>query len=130
MSAPKNRIGASSFDDALFSEVEALISGVDSGVPENFDDYLLGQDPKNNAEENFQRGQEVANTIATLGWQYIVESFHKKIDEYKRKKDNAEGDTEIIESHRRWKVAQEIVEEILRNVQSAAEVPHPEDLPR
>lgn len=128
------RNAGSSFDSELFDEVESLINGTsratDSGIPENFDDYLLGQDAKDEREANYQRGQEVANTVATLGWQYIEESLHKIVDKYKALKDEAEGDTQIVESHRRWKVSKQIVEEILRNVMMAVEVPHPEDLPR
>lgn len=125
------RTAGSSFDEKLFEEVEIAISGgVDSGIPSNFDDHLLGQDAKNEAEANFQRGQEVANTIATQGWKYIDALLDKLVDRYKKEKDDAEGDVQIVETHRRWKVARQIVEQIRMKVIQASEVLHPDDLPK
>lgn len=125
------RTAGSSFDQKLFNEVEIAISGgYDSGIPANFDDHLYGQEAKNEAEANFQRGQEVANTIATQGWKYIDALLDRIVEEYKKEKDNAEGDIQIIESHRQWKVAKKIVDHIRQRVNQAAEVLHPDDLPR
>lgn len=128
------RTQGSSFDQELWEEVEAAVNGPqvsykDSGIPENFDDVLLNQDAKNEEEANYQRGQEVANTISTLGWKYIVKSFEDIVEKYKKLKDESNTDSEIIEYHRQWKVANQIVDEILRNIVSAIEVPHPDDLP-
>lgn len=125
------RTAGSSFDQKLFEEVEIAVSGgYDSGIPVNFDDHLYGQESKNDAEANFQRGQEVANTIATQGWKYIDSLLNRIVEEYSKAKDNAEGDVQIVESHREWKVSKKIVDQIRMSVIQASEVLHPDDLPR
>ena len=127
------RTVGSSFDAQLFEEVESLINGhvgADSAIPDNLDDALLGQEAKNAAESNFQKGQEVANTIATLGWKYIEQLMVDIVNDYDKRAHAAESDAEIIETRRSWRVSERIVGEILRKVESAANVPHPDDLPR
>ena len=123
------RTQASSFDEELFAEVISGISaleGTDSGVPDNLDDVLLGQDATNDAEVQFQRGQEVANMEASLGWQYTVEAFHAMVKEYKQAHEESREDLDILRTHREWKIAEKIVARIIANVHISAQVTLPE----
>src|SRR5580692_6073814 len=130
MRVPKiSRTAASTFDPELFEEVQTAIGLIggekDSGVPEDFDDELLGQNAKDAGEKNYQRGQEVSLTIATTGWTYIVESFNKMVREAEIKFLEAETDEEILRLRREWKALDKAIKQIMMNVEYAAMVPPP-----
>lgn len=129
-----NRTQASSFDAQTFDEVMEFIDGMggktrDAGIPEDFDDELLGQNAKDEAEVNYQRGQEIATMMSCLGWSYVVELMDKLVENAKKEKDAAEKDDDILLTHRDWKAMQKAVHIIKSRVESAAAVPHPSELP-
>ena len=143
------RTQASSFDPEIFDEVQTAIGnvgGFDSGIPEDLDAELLGQNPKDAAEENYQRGQEMATMIAMTGWQYAKESLRKMVDEARReheaetvdvhvetplgpeKSSRPKSDEEILQAYRDWKAMDKAVKRIIANIETAAATPHPDDL--
>lgn len=129
-----NRTQASSFDNETFSEVMEVLNDMagktrDAGIPEDFDDELLGQNAKDEAERNYQRGQEIATLIAMTGWTYIKESLEKMIVVAEVEFKKAETDEEILRLRRDWKATEKAVHQIIANVESAAMVPHPDELP-
>lgn len=134
MPKPIEHMQASSGDEEFRNEIlnlaEAAVGQESGNIPDELDDVLLGQKATTDPEVQFQRGQEVAIMEAGLGWQYTVEALYKMVDEYKKTKDDAIEDAEILRAHRDWKVAEKIVNRIIGLVRVAAETPHPDDLPR
>jgi hypothetical protein len=133
MRVPKiSRTAASTFDPELFEEVQTAIGLIggekDSGVPEDFDDELLGQNAKDEAEKNYQRGQEMAILVSMTGWGYAKDSLRKMVDETKKAHDAAVSDAEILLTHREWKAMEKAVTQIISNVEMAATVPPPDTL--
>lgn len=126
--------GGSSLGPDVLEEYLALVEEMegkpkDAGIPEEFDDVLLGQHAKDDAEKNYQRGQEVAITLATTGWGYCVESWSKMVLESKKEHDEAVKDEDILRTFRDWKALEKAVQRLIANAQSAAQVPHPDELP-
>lgn len=112
---------------ALVDEMEGKTA--DAGVPEQFDDVLLGQHAKDAAEENYQRGQEMAVMIAMTGWGYTKEMMQKLVLETKAEHDEAVTDEAILRTFKDWKAMEKAVKRIQATVESAATVPHPDELP-
>ncbi len=145
--------GGSSLGPDVLEEYLALVEEMegkpkDAGIPEEFDDILLGQHAKDDAEKNYQKGQEVAITLATTGWVLIEESMVKMVGEARKEHEsdtitirsqNSDGtessearmktEAEILQSYRDWKAMEKAVQKILANARSAAQVPHPDELP-
>jgi hypothetical protein len=125
---------ASSFDAEIFDQVEELIaqqSGAgDTGIPEGFEDELYGQSAKNDAEANYQRGQEMMCVLSLPGWKYIKEAFQKEIELAEQAHDAAETDADILWTHREEILTKKIVKRLIANVESSATVPHPNELPQ
>jgi hypothetical protein len=126
--------GGSSLGPDVLEEYLALVEEMegkpkDAGIPEEFDDVLLGQHAKDDAEKNYQRGQEMAITLATTGWGYAVESWNKMVLESKKTHDEATADEDILRTFREWKALEQAVKRLIANVESAAQVPHPDELP-
>jgi hypothetical protein len=123
------RTAASSFDEDLFEEVQTAIGLIggekDSGVPEDFDDELLGQNAKDEAEKNYQRGQEMALMISTLGWSYAKESLWRMVAESEKEFLTAEEDSDILRLRRDWKALEKSVRQIINNVEISATTPPP-----
>lgn len=122
------RTQASSFDETIFDEVQTaigIVSGIDSGIPENLDDELLGQNAKNDLEENWQKAQEMMLVVSSNGWPLIKESLYKMVAEEKRIHDAATADADVILTFRKWKAKEEAVNQIIANVESAANTPNP-----
>jgi hypothetical protein len=122
------RTQASSFDEALFDEVQTAIgtvSGVDSGIPSDLDDELLGQNAKNDLEENWQKAQEMMLVVSSNGWPLIKESLGKMVEETKVARDKARSDKAIILAQREFKAMEKAVKRIIANVESAANTPNP-----
>src|SRR5271168_351261 len=98
------RTSGSSFDESLFDEVQTAIGRItgekDSGVPEDFDDELLGQNAKDAEQVNYQRGQEIAVMISLLGWGYVKDSLWKMVKESESTFLLAETDEEILRLRR------------------------------
>lgn len=126
------RTSGSSFDSELFEEVQTAIGRItgekDSGVPEDFDDELLGQNAKDAEEQNYQRGQEIAVMISMLGWGYVKESLWKMVKVAEEIFLLAETDEEILRLRRDWKAMEKAVTQIIANIEMAATVPPPGEL--
>ena len=117
------RTAGTSFDPELFDEVQKAIRQL-SGE-EQIEADQLGMIPEDEAEANYLRGQEMALVVASPCWNYIKEALKKMVSQSEQLYRDAETDEEILRRQREWKAMEKAVKSIISNVETSAQVPHP-----
>lgn len=118
----EKRQQASSFDPELFEEIQQTISDqLGNSATPDLEDHIWGEDVKSEAEKNLVNAQYCYEFLNTPFYSLYAQSLLKMVDREHRAFEKAESDPGD-KLRIRWRVAQEIVSEIIGHIESGSEM--------
>ena len=112
----------SSFDPELFEEVQKSIAEIAAAESTpDLEAHILGEAAQTEEDKNLLNAQFCYEFMNHPLWPLFVKSLTQMVDREHKKFEDAERDPED-HLRRTWKAYQKVVDEIIGNVESAAEL--------